>query len=280
MVQWFLYHYGNPVIIALSVISIVDVIFVGKNKQNLILSFVATLINITIFASRWMLLEFIVILALCLLFRYHFRIISAIRNNRRIFMFIAAGAILLIFITSQRKMSSGNSTILENIYYYFWGSIACMGAHIENVDNYIMYNGHTWGQLYFSGIMGVCKDILQPIFHINIRPGIEVLNEVVQGYVYVSPKIRMNNNVTMITAFYFDGGGYAIALFSGMTAWFVARLYNKMNRSGTTNKLAYFIFAYSLLLFGLIEWMPARATNIWVFIIIAIIYRIRRIKIK
>lgn len=69
-------------------------------------------------------------------------------------------------------------------------------------------------------------------------------------------------------------------LLSGLTAAIIAKLYNLMYRRRSAAAVAYFIFAYSLLLFGLIEWMPARATNIWVFLVIGGIYWLRRKRIK
>lgn len=60
----------------------------------------------------------------------------------------------------------------------------------------------------------------------------------------------------------------------------MAKLYNLMYRRHSATAVAYFIFAYSLLLFGLIEWMPARATNIWAFLVIGGIYWLRRKRIK
>lgn len=207
LTQWFLYHYGNPIIIGISVVSIVDLIFYGKNKLNFILSIIATVINITVFASRWMLLEFVVVVATALILKYRFQISKVIKENKKIVFGILMGVILLLYITSQRKMSSGNSTIMENIYYYFWGSISCMSKHLESIDQYIKANGYMFGQMYFSGVVGFIKDTFGTLFHISIIPGIEVLNKMTQDYVAVSPSIRMNNNVTMLTAFYVDGGG-------------------------------------------------------------------------
>lgn len=201
-----LYHYGNPIIIGISVVSIVDLIFYGKDKLNFALSLIATAMNITVFASRWMLLEFVVVVATALILKYRFRISKVIKENKKIVFVIFMGAVLLLYITSQRKMSSGNSTIMENIYYYFWGSISCMSEHLESIDQYIRANGYMYGQMYFSGVVGFIKDIFGTLFHISIIPGIEVLNKMTQEYVAVSPSIRMNNNVTMLTAFYVDGG--------------------------------------------------------------------------
>lgn len=279
-IQYFLYHYGNPIIISLSVISIVDVVFTGKNKLNFALAFVDTVINITIFASRWMLLEFILLLVLCLVLKYRFRILNIIKNNRKLMVCAVAGVCIVLFITSQRKMSGGNTTILENVFFYIWGSIACMGGHLSSIESSIAQDGYTFGQMFFSGIVGFFDDILQPLLHISITPGIETLNKIVQNFVFVSPNVRMNNNVTMVTAFLVDGGGFGVVILTAITAWILAHLYNKMNEKRSEKYTAYFIFSFSLFLFGIIEWMPARATNIWVFIIIALIYKVRKIKIN
>lgn len=278
--QWFLYHYGNSIIIGISVVSIIDLIFYGKGKLNFVLSIIATIINITIFASRWMLLEFVLVVATALLLKYHFKISKVIKENKKIVFGILMGVIMLLYITSQRKMSGGNSTIIENIYYYFWGSISCMSNHFANIDQYIKGNGYMLGQMYFSGIVGFIGDTLGTLFKISITPGIQILNKITQDYIAVSPTIRMNNNVTMLTAFYVDGGWGAIVLLSGLTAVIMAKLHNQMYRKCSVLSIAYFIFAYSLLLFGLIEWMPARSTNIWVFIVIYFIYWLRRKKIR
>lgn len=280
LTQYLLYHYGNPIIIALSVISIVDVVFTRKNKVNFVISLLDTVINITIFASRWMLLEFILVLSICIIMKYRLKILKAAKENKKLVFAIALGLSGIIYITSQRKMSGGNTSVLENVFFYLWGSIACMGGHLTSVENYISLNGYGLGKMFFSGIVGAIKDVVQPLFHISLVPGIEILNKIVQGFIWVSPNVRMNNNVTMLTAFLVDGGGLAIVICTSVVTYIISIFYNRMNMQQSETRIAYFVFAYSLFLFGLIEWMPSRATNIWVFIVMIVVYRLRKIRVK
>lgn len=278
--QWILYHYGNPIIIALSIMAVIDVVYYGKNKLNMILAFIAVIENITIFASRWMLTEIVLVLVISLLLKNRFRLSYTIKNNKKILIGVILAFALLVFITSQRRLNSGNTSILENIYYYFWGSVKCMDIHLQNVDAFIAKNGYTYGQVYFSGVIGLFQEFLEPILHTQLTSGIEIINQIVQDFVSVAPNIRMNNNVTMITAFYFDGGVIGIVLFSCVTASVVAWLYNKANKICTVDKMTYFIFAFSILIFGNVEWLPARPTIILSFLFMLILYKFRKIKFK
>ena len=277
--QWFLYHFGNPLIMALSIIAIIDVVFYGKNKFNLFLSFVAVLIDITIFASRSLLTEIIVALTICLFLKYHFKLKEVIKKHKIIIISLIATLALLIFVTSQRKMNGGNSTVIENLYYYFWGSFSCMDNHLDNINRYVVANGHTYFQMFISGIVGVFGDILS-LFGIRIQSGILIINPIVQEYVKVSPNIQMNNNVTMLTAFYLDAGWIGVAFYSSLASLILGCFYNKMKSCSRADNLSYFIFAYVLFFFGIIEWLPARATSIWVFLFIFIIYKVRVLKFK
>ena len=277
-IQWLLYHFGNPLIIALTIIAIVDVVFFGKNKFNLLLSFVAVLIDITIFASRGLLTQVLLVLIVCLLLKYHFKLKEVVRKHKVIVISIIIAICLLFFITSQRKMSGGNSTIMENLYYYFWGSFSCMDNHLDNINAYIAVNGHTYYLMFISGIVGVFSDILS-FFGFKIQTGIQIINPIVQEYVAVSPNIRMNNNVTMLTAFYFDAGWAGIVFYSLIVTFILAWLYNKMIKLKCADYVAYFAFTFAWFFFGITEWTPARATTIWVYIFMFIIYKIRIIKI-
>lgn len=266
LVQWILYHYGHPLILAIMVISTVDVIFYRKNFMVYSIGLICVIMYITIFASRWILAECILMLVLCLLQKYGNKLTDIIKNNKKIALLLLVGLSLLIYITSQRSLHE--ASILENIYYYFFGSIDLLGIFSHNLHQYTFNYDYLYGQAFFSGVVGVFADILRLLLGININTGIVYINEVVQGYEYVSPTIRMNNNVTMLYAFISDFGWFGLIIFPSLIAVFCFKCYKKAVMKTTKLNLAIYVYTFSILLFCIIEWFPGRATTILTFVFI------------
>lgn len=266
LLQWFLYHYGHPIIMAIMIIATIDVVFYKRNFIVFLIGLICVIMYITIFASRWMLAESILILVLSLLQKYGNKIINMLKRNKKIVILLSSGVALLLFITSQRSLS--DTSIMQNIYYYIFGSINLFGVFSNSLDNYVAANGFLLGQVFFSGIVGVFYDVLKLLFGVNINSGITYINEVVQNYEYVSPTIRMNNNVTMLYAFVSDFGWLGLIIFPSIIAVFCFRSYKKVLLKTTKLNLSIYIYTFSLLLFGIVEWFPARATVILTYVFI------------
>ncbi len=80
---------------------------------------------------------------------------------------------------------------------------------------------------FFSGVITPIIIFLKIILGVEIQTGIEILNEVTQIFSNVSPKIKMNNNCTMIYAFLRDLGFAGLILYPSIIALFFSSVYKK-----------------------------------------------------
>lgn len=260
----------QPLILSIGIISMIEFIYKRKLRLSLLISIVNCLFYILVFAGRWILLEFILVAGIILYDRYRGNIIKLIRENKLIFIMIVFLIIIMANITNQRSVKGGEG-LIYNIYIYFVGGIHLLGRYVADPQIYQLTSEHMlYGQEFFSGILTPFIIILN-LFGMNLKSGIEIINEVTQQFIFVSPKSLMNNNCTMIYAFLRDFGILGLVIGPMILAYIYNKAYKYKRKGTNVYTKGYYYYCLSIMPFLLFEWMPARTSIVMIPIMIYIL---------
>ncbi|PFO15347.1 hypothetical protein COJ70_18125 [Priestia megaterium] len=253
----------QPLVLAISILSLIELIENKKVRISLVLSALNCLQYIFVFGGRWILLEFLLLAGIILYDTYGVNIIKLIKNNKLIMVIITTIILLIAIITSQRSVGGGEG-FLYNIYVYFVGSIHLFGVYISDPSKYALTSQDLlFGRAFFAGI-------LEPFYLIvkfggfNWKSGIEIINEVTQQFVFVSPATYMNNNVTMIYAFLRDFGFFGLIICPFILGAYYSYIYMGKRQSSSIYRKGMYYYCLSIMPFLLFEWMPARLSIVLV----------------
>ena len=260
----------QPIILVTVLICVYELIW----NKRFHLCFIAAIINailyVLIFAGRWIIMEILMIILITVIDKYKLKIVSLIVDNKIVAFLGLVGVAGLIQITSQRSIQA-NGSILSNIYSYFIGSIHLFGVYTSSPKKYLLFDSryYLYGAEFFSGFLDIIYLILNRFANTDLRSGINILNDVTQTFVDVSPTVKMNNNVTMLYGFLRDGGYMALVIES----FLVGTIYAKVEKMKDTNfsKKIIWTFMRSLILFLLFEWMYARSSMIMVIVFVILL---------
>ncbi|SMQ85072.1 oligosaccharide repeat unit polymerase [Bacillus sp. OV166] len=262
----------QPMVLAISLLSLIELIENKKIRLSLIISVFNCILYILIFGGRWVLLEFMLLAGIVLYDKFGGNFIRLIKNNKLITIVIAIIAIIILVITQQRSVAGGKG-FLYNIYIYFVGSIHLFGVYMNNPKQYLITSDHLlYGKEFFGGF-------LEPIFlflkfmGMNIHSGIETINIISQQFVNVSPDAIMNNNSTMIYAFLRDFGILGLFICPFVLAIFYMHVYKRKLKSPNIYNRSVYYYSVSILPFLLFEWMPARMSIIVVLFFLYVLTR-------
>ncbi|WHY61509.1 O-antigen polymerase [Cytobacillus firmus] len=269
----------QPLVLAISILSLIELIKNKKVRVSLIISVFNCLLYILVFGGRWLLLEFLLLAGIILIDIYGANIIKLVKNNRLLIVVIASIFLTIALITNQRSVGGGEG-LLYNVYVYFVGSLHLFGVYISNPLVYSLGTEHLlFGREFFAGI-------LEPIYLIanfsglDWKSGIESINEVTQQFVAVSPATYMNNNVTMIYAFLRDFGFLGIIICPVIIGAVYTHLYKAKKQSPNDYRESIYYYGLSIMPFLLFEWMPARMSIIMVPIFLFLLTRKSFFKIR
>lgn len=255
----------QPIILAVSLISLIELIENKKLRLSIYLSVLDCILYILVFGGRWILLEFIFLVVIILYDRYGANLISLIKNNKLIAVVITVVLTIIIIITKNRNTSGGNG-LLFNIYTYFIGSIHLFGVYVKDPTNYDLKSVPLlYGKEFFGGFLEPFY-IIAKLIGLNLESGIQVINEITQQFVYVSPNSYMNNNVTMIYSFLRDFGILGLLICPFIIGVYYTVLFKKKESINNPFEKCLYYYSLSIMPFLIFEWMPARMSIVLVLL--------------
>lgn len=258
----FLVYIVKPLNIALLVYSLIDLVDNKKIRINFILCIINVIQYILTFGGRSALLEVILLVGIIVMAKYNTNIYQAIKNNKKIAILSIIVLISIVYITSQRSLNK-NEGFLFNVYSYYVGSIHLFGIHLDNPSASLLDGEHLlYGREMFNSITEFIN-IFGSILHINFSTGIEEVNQVTQKYIYVSPNVLMNNNVTMIYAFLRDFDIYGLIIGPCVLAFIYAVSYKAKNKKGEIQYRAVYYYLLSQLPYFLFEFVLAKGSVVF-----------------
>ena len=253
----------QPIILASLIIGFWNLIRNRKFNWYIIIALLNSVLYILVFASRWILMEILMLLFVIVVQYYGGHIFKVIKDHK---FLVAIGifiVLIIITITAQRSVSSDGG-VFKNIYTYFVGSIHLFGVACKNPSDFLLHDssGYLYGGELLSGITDVVFMVTNRIFHTDFVTGISVLNNVTQKFYSVAPNVVMNNNFTMVYAFLRDGGLLGILFDTSILACVYAKIYK--NRDSSLFYITTWCYMKSMALFLVFEWMFARTSMIMV----------------
>ena len=269
----FLVYILKPFNMALLTYSVVDFIDNNKIRFNLILCIINVFQQMLTFGGRSALLGIILLIFVVVVDKYGNRILQLIKKNKKIL--IAAIAILgvIVYITSQRQVGGGEGLIF-NIYTYFVGSIHLFGVCIDNPSVFLLDgNNLLYGQAMFNWITEIINFSSGLLFNTSITTGIEIVNQVTQNFVHVSPTVLMNNNVTMLYVFLRDFDIWGLIIGPMILALvYVCSYKARKNRRTLLSRVIYY-YLLSQMPYFLFEYIFAKGNVVFVIIFVFLINR-------
>ena len=269
----FLVYILKPFNMALLTYSVVDFIDNNKIRFNLILCIINVFQQMLTFGGRSALLGIILLIFVVVVDKYGNRILQLIKKNKKIL--IAAIAILgvIVYITSQRQVGGGEGLIF-NIYTYFVGSIHLFGVCIDNPSVFLLDgNNLLYGQAMFNWITEIINFSGGLLFNTSITTGIEIVNQVTQNFVHVSPTVLMNNNVTMLYVFLRDFDIWGLIIGPMILALvYVCSYKARKNRRTLLSRVIYY-YLLSQMPYFLFEYIFAKGNVVFVIIFVFLINR-------
>ncbi len=274
-VRVFLYYILTPISKVIAFFSILDLVRSKKIKLHFIIGIINIVQISLLTAGRSSIFDFLLFLLIVVFDVYHLNIVKILKENKKM---ISLGALLIIFlfiITSNRKISS-DANFFENIYTYFVGSLSLMSIHLENADLSMLNGSHLLlGKGMFSPLFDIAKIFIKFIgFNIDMRTGVQIINDVTQKFYYVSNNIKMNNNVTFLYVCLRDFGILGLLLgplYISIVYTHFAKLYEKSNKD--CYKIAYY-YLISLIPYFLFFFPFSNTPTLILFIMIFIFYKV------
>lgn len=273
MEKIFLVYIIKPLNITLLVYSMIDFIDNNKIKLNLILCIINVFQDILTFGGRASLLSVVLLFAIILVDKYGKKIYIIFKKNKKIIIASILIIGVIIYITSQRQVHGGKG-LLFNIYSYYVGSIHLFGLYVDNPNISLLDGNHLlYGQETINPITEMIN-ILGGFFGISLTTGIEIVNEVTQKFVYASPDVLMNNNVTMLYAFLRDFDIYGLIIGPMLVAAVYAFAYKRRKKTGELKWRAVYYYVLAQLPYFLFENVLAKGNVVFNIIFIIVLSRI------
>ena len=270
----FLIYVLKPFNTALLTYSIIDFIDKNKIKANLILCIINVFQQMLTFGGRSALLGIVLLIFVVVVDKYGKKILRMLKNNKKIVVGALAILGVIIYISSQRKVGGGEG-LLFNVYTYFVGSIHLFGVCIDNASTFLLDGQNLlYGQAMFNWITEIINFVGGILFNISITTGIEIVNQVPQNFVNVSPTVVMNNNVTMLYIFLRDFDVWGLIIGPMVLALVYVWAYKARKNKRTLISRAIYYYLLSQMPYFLFEYILAKGNVVFVIIFMLLIYRI------
>lgn len=266
----YLVYIFRPLSMAIYIYSLLNILDKKKGKLVLMFSIVNFIQYMFIFGSRSFLFELMLITGIIICDKYK-KIGKIIKHNKKIVLLLLALILILFYITLQRNVSKSGGGLLVNIYLYFIGGIHLFDYLNNNVAISLLDGKHLlYGYATFNGFLEPFKIIISMLFKVNLKTGIEIINEVTQNYYLVGEGLLMNNNVTYLYVFLRDFGVIGLIICPFLLAIVYSTSYkNKENNIGTR---AIYYFLLSVMPYFLFEFRLAICGSFLTIIYIIILY--------
>ena len=270
----FLVYILKPFNTALLTYSIIDFIDKNKIKANLILCIINVFQQMLTFGGRSALLGIVLLIFVVIVDKYGKKILQIVKDNKKIVIGAIAIIGVIIYITSQRRVGGGEG-LLFNIYTYFVGSIHLFGVCIDNPSTFLLDGQNLlYGQAMFNWITELINFTGGFLFNISITTGLEIVNQVTQNFVNVSPTVVMNNNVTMLYIFLRDFDVWGLIIGPMVLALVYVWAYKARKNKRTLISRAIYYYLLSQMPYFLFEYILAKGNVVFVIIFMLLIYRI------
>lgn len=257
----------KPINTVILILSAIELIQNNKLKLSLVFSLLNCIQCTLIFGGRGVIIEVILYFIILLYNKYGFKILKLLKKNKLLVLMFFVLIVIVSYMTINRSLRGG-SGVFYNFYNYFIGSIHLFGVYVSSPCTYLLDNQHLlYGLEIFNGILEPFKILFNLLGGVQLKSGIEIINEVTQNYVYVAPNVLMNNNVTMVYAFLRDFGFFGLIICPLFLAYFYAKIYkNKVLDQNNTLRMGLWVFVMGELPFLLFEYTFAKMATVMVLI--------------
>lgn len=269
----------QPLIIVTTMVSLYELVQNRKIRLVTVVSLINCCVYMLTLGNRWLLMEVLLLIVIFVVDKYSLNIIAIVKYNKWITRIGVVLVLGMVFITTQRSIR-GSDGLFYDLYSYFVGSIHLFGIAVKDPGSFkLTATDYLYGKELFASLIGLINDFLA-VFGVDsfMQSGIAIINEITQGFYFVSPSTHMNNNFTMLYGFLRDGGVLGIIIDTMLLALLQVRLFKNKQKS-IYHKLMYY-FGISMIPFLIFEWIYGRVYVLMVFVILMILSRIDRSTIK
>ena len=194
-----------------------------KVRSSLILSIIFIVLVSLLTGGRSMMFFFVLVAIVATVKK---GIKAFIIKNKKIIKICLILIATLLIITRQR--SFGNNGILNSIYVYFCGCFNLFGVYLNK--NMVFSNDLLHGSVLLGGIGFPILQFIRYVFHVNVLPGIYILEEeATSKYLGISPTIAINATPTTMFHAIRDFGLYGLAIYPLIISYIYTKLKKRQN---------------------------------------------------